>query len=189
MARLQLINGYGPTENTTFTCCYPVPANWPGGRSVPIGTPISNTRTYILDDHLCPAPIGVPGELFIGGDGLARGYLNRPELNQRKFIVIQTPWGEERLYRTGDLVRWLPDGNMEFLGRRDQQVKIRGFRVEPAEIEAALAAHSSIEQAAVIARENQAKDRQLFAYITLRPEPSWTRTRCATFWKRACPPT
>ena len=132
----QLVNGYGPTEGTTFTCCYSVPRNWQGRASVPIGRPIANTRVYILDAAMRPVAEGTIGELHIGGDGVARGYVNRPELTSAKFV--QTPFGKERLYRTGDLVRWLRDGNIEFLGRKDDQVKIRGFRVEPGEIEAAL---------------------------------------------------
>ncbi len=166
----QLINGYGPTENTTFTCCYRVPSNWAGGRSVPIGRPISNTRVFVLDENLAPVPVGVPGELFIGGDGLAREYLNRPELNREKFLTISFDPSRpnETLYRTGDRVRWLSDGNLEFLGRKDQQVKIRGFRVELGEIEAALKQHPAIREAAVIVRESQTKDRQLAAYVTLQ---------------------
>ncbi|MBC8096788.1 MAG: non-ribosomal peptide synthetase, partial [Akkermansiaceae bacterium] len=159
----QLINGYGPTENTTFTCCHRIPADWTGGRSVPIGRPISNTQVYVLDPNQTPVPAGVPGELFTGGDGLARGYLNRPELNREKFLIR-----DQRLYRTGDKVRWLPEGHLEFLGRMDQQVKIRGFRVEPGEIEATLAQHPAVREAAVVVRETVGQDRQLVAYVTLQ---------------------
>ncbi|MBC6417957.1 MAG: amino acid adenylation domain-containing protein, partial [Prochloron sp. SP5CPC1] len=128
----QFINGYGPTENTTFTCCYPVPTGASFGQSIPIGRPIANTRVYILDGQHQPVPIGVTGELYLGGDGVARGYLNRPELNAERFIA--SPFLEgEILYKTGDLVRYLPDGNIEFLGRIDNQVKIRGFRIELSE--------------------------------------------------------
>ncbi|HLP75388.1 MAG TPA: amino acid adenylation domain-containing protein [Candidatus Paceibacterota bacterium] len=166
----QLINGYGPTENTTFTCCYRIPADWTGGQSVPIGKPIRNTRVYVLDRHLAPVPVGIPGELFIAGDGLARGYLNRSELNAEKFVRWNHPGVgvTETLYRTGDRVRWLPDGNLEFLGRKDQQVKIRGFRIEPGEVEAVLKQHPGIRDAAIVARESRGQDRQLVAYLTLR---------------------
>jgi aspartate racemase len=114
----QLINGYGPTEGTTFTCCYRVPRNWPGRASAPIGRPIANTQVYILDASLNPAAEGAVGELYIGGDGVARGYVNRPELTGAKFVA--SPFAHERLYRTGDLARWLPDGNIEFIGRNRQ---------------------------------------------------------------------
>ena len=145
LARLsstEIINGYGPTESTTFACCYRIPRLL-GDRpsSIPIGRPIANTQVYVLDGHRNLVPIGVPGELYIGGDGLARGYLNRPELTAEKFIA--NPFSAvpgARLYRTGDQVRWRADGNLEFLGRLDHQVKLRGFRIELGEIEAALTA-------------------------------------------------
>ena len=130
----------------------------------PIGRPIANTQIYILDTHLNPVPIGVAGELHIGGDGLARGYLNRPELTEEKFIP--NPFSEEsgsRLYKTGDLARYLPDGNIEFLGRRDDQVKLRGFRVELGEIEAVLAEHPDVRQAAVHLWTVKADDARIVA--------------------------
>ncbi|HEX4122819.1 MAG TPA: amino acid adenylation domain-containing protein [Verrucomicrobiae bacterium] len=157
----QLVNGYGPTEGTTFTCCYPVPVDWPGGASVPIGRPINQTRVYILDAARDPVPVGVPGELYIGGDGLALEYLNQPELTEEKFVTVRG----ERLYRTGDLTRWMPDGNIEFLGRMDNQVKVRGFRVEPGEIEAALATHPAVRDALVVARPDPCGGLQLVAYV------------------------
>jgi aspartate racemase len=126
----KLINGYGPTENTTFTCCHPLTEVGQIGASVSIGRPIANTQVYILDPHLQPVPVGVAGELYIGGDGLARDYFHRPELTAEKFFPH--PFSEvpgARLYRTGDLARYLPDGNIEFLGRMDHQVKVRGFRI------------------------------------------------------------
>jgi amino acid adenylation domain-containing protein len=162
----ELVNGYGPTESATFTCCYRIPrTQGPKVSSIPIGRPIANTRVYILDQHLQPVPLGVAGELCIGGDGLARGYLNRPELTCEKFIPnpFSTKPGA-RLYKTGDLCRYLPDGNIEFLGRLDNQVKIRGFRVEMGEIESALAEHPAVSAAAVVVREEAPGDRRLVAY-------------------------
>ncbi|MGN6554325.1 MAG: non-ribosomal peptide synthetase, partial [Verrucomicrobiota bacterium] len=181
----RLINGYGPTENTTFTCCYPVPADWRGGKSVPIGKPISNTRVYVLDQYLSPVPVGVPGELFIGGDGLAREYVNRPELNREKFIT--RPEDDERLYRTGDRVRWRPDGNLEFLGRNDRQAKIRGFRVEPGEIESVLMQHPSVREAAVVAREIPAQGTQLVAHVAMQPGCSFDAASLQQFLRSKLP--
>ncbi len=164
----QLINGYGPTESTTFACCYAIPnALDEHMTSIPIGKPIANTQTYILDEQLQPVPVGVPGELYIGGDGLARGYLNRPELTAEKFIP--NPFSDEpdaRLYKTGDKVRYLPDGNIEFLGRLDQQVKLRGYRIELGEIEAALMQHAAIHNAVVVLREDSPGHKRLAAYVT-----------------------
>ena len=133
-----LINGYGPTENTTFTCCYRIPREVEAGTlSVPIGGPISNTRVYVLDAGGEPVPVGVPGELYVGGDGLARGYAAAPALTAEKFVPDGVSGAAgARLYRTGDLVRWRADGVLEFLGRRDRQVKLRGHRIELWEIEA-----------------------------------------------------
>ncbi|MFN7141500.1 MAG: non-ribosomal peptide synthetase, partial [Limisphaerales bacterium] len=165
----QLINGYGPTENTTFTCCFAVPQDWEGGRSVPIGKPISNTEVYVVDNLLQPVPIGVPGELIISGDGLAREYLKAPELTSQKYVWANLGAGQkQRCYRTGDRVRWLPDGNLEFLGRLDTQVKIRGFRIELSEIETVLAEDPAIEQCIVVAREDSTKTRQLLGYVVFK---------------------
>ena len=133
---------------------------------VPIGCPIANTDIYILDRHLQPVPLGVPGELHIGGAGIAQGYLNRPELTAEKFIP--SPFSKlpgARLYRTGDLVCCRSDGNLEFLGRMDDQVKIRGFRIELGEVEAVLSDHPAIGETVITAREDQAGDKQLVAYI------------------------
>lgn len=166
----RLINGYGPTENTTFTCCYNVPPRWTCGRSVPIGRPISNTSVLVLDPRGQPVPPGIPGELYAGGDGLACGYVNHPELTARKFVPlphipeVQNP----RWYRTGDRVRWLADGQLEFLGRLDDQIKIRGYRVEPGEIEHVLRAHRSVRQAAVAAWGETSERRVLAAYVVWR---------------------
>ncbi|MEO0489403.1 MAG: amino acid adenylation domain-containing protein, partial [Cyanobacteria bacterium J06659_2] len=158
-----LINGYGPTENTTFTCCYTIPALIEANRSILIGTPIANTQVYLLDAHLQLVPIGVAGELYIGGDGLARGYLNQPALTAERFI--DNPFGPGRLYKSGDLARYLPDGNLEYLGRIDHQVKLRGFRIELGEIEAVLNRHNQVQQSVVVLREDSPGDKRLIAYF------------------------
>lgn len=166
MPATQFINFYGPTESTTFTSYYPMPCPLPASvHALPIGKPIGNTTVYILDRDMQPVPVGVPGELYVGGDGLARGYLARPELTAAKFLpnpFSHTPGA--RLYRTGDLAGWLPDGNIEFLGRIDQQVKIRGFRIEPGEIEAVLDHHPAVQANVVVAR-NDGTGLRLVAYV------------------------
>ncbi|MEG4440643.1 amino acid adenylation domain-containing protein [Microcoleus sp. AT9_B5] len=177
----QLINGYGPTENTTFTCCYRITEVTLIENSIPIGQPIANTQVYILDAQKQPVPIGIPGELYIGGAGLARGYLNRPDLTADRFIL--NPFSHEqgdRLYKTGDLARYLPDGNIEFLGRIDQQVKIRGFRIELGEIEAVLSQHPDVRESVVIKREDASGNQRLLAYIVsnLRPERTPFKSEC-----------
>jgi amino acid adenylation domain-containing protein len=167
---LTLINGYGPTENTTFTCTHAMTdprGIGAGDVSVPIGRPISNTAAVLLDRGLRPVPPGVPGELCAGGAGLARGYLRRPDLTAERFVPNPVGGiGGERLYRTGDLARMRAGGEIEFLGRIDQQVKIRGFRVEPGEIEAVLAAHPAVKEAAVVVRGAGA-DRSLMACLVV----------------------
>ncbi|MDF5729956.1 MAG: amino acid adenylation domain-containing protein [Rhizonema sp. PD38] len=166
----ELHNLYGPTEaaiDVTFWPCLPQQ----NVQIVPIGRPINNTQIYILDKYLQPVPIGVPGELYIGGDGLARGYLNRPELTIEKFI--SNPFSNsksKRLYKTGDLARYLTDSNIEYLGRIDNQVKIRGFRIELGEIEAVLNTHPHIQQAVVIATEDISGHKRLVAYVVSRDE-------------------
>ncbi|MBC1274872.1 amino acid adenylation domain-containing protein [Nostoc sp. UCD121] len=165
-----LFNEYGPTEATVWSsvyhCCSPEIA-----ASVSIGRPIANAQIYLLDPNLHPVPLGVAGEVYIGGDGLARGYLNHPDLTAERFIP--NPFSNNqtglRLYKTGDLARYLPDGNIEFLGRIDQQVKIRGFRIELGEIEVALAQHPNIRANVVVAREEKSGQKRLVAYIVPQP--------------------
>lgn len=162
---ITLINGYGPTENTTFTCCYSMNKVGDVRNTVPIGRPISNTTVYILDANLNPVPVGVPGELYTGGDGVSNGYVNRDELTAEVFLA--NPFTENacnKLYKTGDLVRYFADGNIEYLGRVDQQVKIRGFRIELSEIEDALSKINTIREVAVIAREDVPGVKRLAAY-------------------------
>ncbi|MEG4119910.1 amino acid adenylation domain-containing protein [Microcoleus sp. N9_B4] len=182
----KLINGYGPTENTTFTCCATIDSDSQISNSVPIGRAIANTQVYILDRYLQPVPIGVPGELYAGGAGLARGYLNRPDLTAERFIPNPFTNKEDRLqnaknrsvssllpasnlYKTGDLARYLPDGNIEYLGRTDNQVKIRGFRIEVGEIEAVLAGHPDVSQVAIAVQLDASGNKCLAAYAVPRP--------------------
>jgi len=182
----RLINGYGPTENTTFTCCFPIIESAVNG-SVPIGRPISNTSLYVLDPHGNPAPVGIPGELYVGGDGLARGYLNRPELTSEKFIP--DPFraaGGAQLYRTGDLVRYRKDGALEFIGRIDGQVKVRGYRIELGEVEAALSEHASVREAVVLTRKDQG-DKHLAAYVVPRDGTTPDVDELRTFLGRRLP--
>ena len=162
-------NFYGPTENTVWTTCTLIEgaAQTPVGAFLTsIGRPIADTQVYLLNDYAQRVPIGVPGELFIGGDGLARGYLNRPELTAEKFVPNSFGQPGERLYRTGDLARYRSDGKIEFLGRLDHQVKLRGFRGELGEIETVLSQHPNVAQAVVMIREDRPGDKRLVAYIT-----------------------
>ncbi|MEH2059373.1 MAG: non-ribosomal peptide synthase/polyketide synthase [Nostoc sp.] len=162
----RLLHVYGPTENTTFSSWYLVRDVPEGATTIPIGQPISNTQIYLLDSQLQPVGIGVPGEIYIGGDGLARDYLNRTGLTQEKFIL--NPFSSDphsRLYKTGDKARYLSDGNIEYLGRIDNQVKIRGLRIELGEIEAVLSQHNDVQVSCVIVREDTRGDKRLVAYI------------------------
>ena len=170
MPHLRLVNGYGPTENTTFTCCHTITLDSLECRSIPIGRPISNTKVYILDNHLLPVPLGAVGELYAGGAGVACGYLNRPDLTAERFMADPFDGGNGRIYRTGDLARYLPDGSIEFLGRNDHQVKIRGFRIELGEIEARLAEHEWVREGVVVAREDGGGEKRLVAYVVAREE-------------------
>nr|NCQ71302.1 amino acid adenylation domain-containing protein [Microcystis aeruginosa W13-16]NCQ75828.1 amino acid adenylation domain-containing protein [Microcystis aeruginosa W13-13]NCQ80273.1 amino acid adenylation domain-containing protein [Microcystis aeruginosa W13-15] len=171
----RLENQYGPTESHVVTAfsLTGYPNIWPS--LPPIGRPISNTQIYILDSNLQPVPVGIPGELHIGGAGLARGYLNRPELTQEKFIPNPfSNYSDSRLYKTGDLARYLPDGNIEYLGRIDNQVKIRGFRIELGEIETLLTQNPQVQSSVIIAREDTPGNKRLVAYIV--PEKEATPT-------------
>ncbi|MEH2067460.1 MAG: MupA/Atu3671 family FMN-dependent luciferase-like monooxygenase [Nostoc sp.] len=184
----RIINEYGPTETVVGCCVYEVTAQSSLAGRVLIGRAIANTQLYILDRYLQPVPIGVPGELYIGGAGLARGYLNARELTAAKFIA--NPFSHEegtRLYKTGDLARYLRDGNIEYLGRIDNQVKIRGFRIELEEIEAVLSKHLKVQQAVVIVREDQPGDKHLVAYIVSNQHQVPTTNELRGFLKEKLP--
>ena len=167
LPKTQLINCYGPTENTTFTTCFPIHKEFDFAAStIPIGHPIANSKVYILDEEMQPVPIGVVGELYIAGDGLARGYISRPELTAEKFVPDPfSQRGGERLYRTGDLTRWLASGAIEFIGRSDRQVKLRGFRIELPEVEAALKRIPEVREAVVDLNGKHSAGASLVAYV------------------------
>jgi aspartate racemase len=173
-----LWNLYGPTETTIWSTVHKIRA---GNGPLSVGRPIANTQVYILDDDLQPLPVGVPGQLYIGGDGLARGYHNRPELTREKFIPEPFKGPGVRIYSTGDMARYLPDGNIELLGRIDHQVKIRGFRIELGEIEATLSQHPDVRQTVVIVREDTPSEKRLVAYVVPRPGRSPTVGDLRTF--------
>jgi len=185
----QIINGYGPTEGTTFTCCHPIPRPLEDNlASIPIGRPIANTQVYILDRRLQPVPVGMPGELCIGGDGLARGYINDAELTAKRFIP--NPFDGEpdaRLYRTGDRARYLDDGTIEFLGRFDYQVKLRGFRIELGEIETILGTHPAVREVVAILREDIPGEKYLAAYVVASEEDGSLVARLRDFLKQTLP--
>ncbi|HEU4558943.1 MAG TPA: non-ribosomal peptide synthase/polyketide synthase, partial [Longimicrobium sp.] len=172
----RLVNMYGITETTVHVTYRPLGREDVfGGSGSPIGRAIPDLRLYVLDPARRPVPIGVPGELYVGGAGVARGYLNRPELTAQRFV--ENPFGAGKLYRTGDRVRWLADGTLDYLGRLDEQVKIRGFRIELGEIEAALLSHPAVHEAAVVVREDVPGDRRLMSYVVPH------RERAPSVWK------
>src|SRR5262249_56655722 len=178
-------NMYGPTETTVWSALHKVTA---ADSAIPIGRPIANTTMYVLDRNLQPVPVGVTGDLYIGGEGLARGYLNRPELNAEKFVP--SPFSKERaawLYKTGDLARYREDGDIECLGRTDTQVKVRGFRIELEEIESTLRRHLAVIDACAMVREDTPGDLRLAAYVTPTQEPS-VMNEIRGFLKEHLPP-
>ncbi|KAF3885483.1 MULTISPECIES: non-ribosomal peptide synthetase [Nostocales] len=185
----RLINMFGQTETCGIVATYPIPSQQNNRvKIVPLGRPIANTQIYLLDEHMQPVPIGVPGELHIGGLGLARGYLNRPDLTEEKFIP--DPFSQKegaRLYKTGDLARHLPDGNIEFIGRRDYQVKIRGFRIELGEVEAVLNQHPTVVQTAVVACVDALGDKRLVAYVVPNKELEVVTSDLRSFLKEKLP--
>lgn len=191
MQAVRLLNAYGPTEATiTATACALTPRL--GERTtfqrIPIGRPLANRTIYLLDPYGNPVPVGVAGELYIGGAGLARGYLNRPEITAEKFVP--NPFSDEpgaRLYKTGDLARYLSDGNIEFLGRVDHQVKIRGFRIELGEIEAVLGHHPAVREAVVVATEDLPGEKRLVAYVVAEQEPPPTIGELRRFLRETLP--
>ena len=179
-----LWNLYGPTETTIWSTLHEVD---PGECAVFVGCPISNTKNYILDDHRQPVPVGVYGEIYIGGDGLARGYMNRPELNAEKFMP--NPFADDpdsRLYRTGDLAHYRPDGNIEFLGRTDNQVKIRGYRIELGEIEATLNQHPAVRENVIVVRERDlSAEKDIIGYVVPKVSAPLSITDMRSFLKEA----
>jgi acyl-coenzyme A synthetase/AMP-(fatty) acid ligase/acyl carrier protein len=198
-------NFYGPTEATVWASSAPIQAEEAAQGHISIGHPLPNTQLYVLDEHLQPTPPGVLGELYIGGDGLAYGYHGRPELTAERFIPNPFVTDDEgrttkdensflrrssfvlRLYKTGDLARYLPDGNIEFLGRADHQVKVRGYRIELGEIEAALAQHSSLRSSVVVARASEAGENRLVAYVVSEAASPPTLSELRTFLKARLP--
>ncbi len=181
----KLIHVYGPTENTTFSTSYDVNVQEiDNNHDLPIGKPINNTQVYILDSDLQAIPIGVTGEIYLAGEGIAEGYLNRSELTAEKFI--DNPFGKGKLYKTGDLARYLPDGNIEFIGRIDEQVKIRGFRLELGEVENNLLQHPNIEEVLIIINQKE-QEKQLIAYIVPSQEKVPTKEEIKQFLKQKLP--
>ncbi|MEH2178693.1 amino acid adenylation domain-containing protein [Nostoc sp.] len=191
-----IFNHYGPTEATVGVLTYPIKqgqtVDCSRSQTVPLGCPIANTQIYLLDSYLQPVPIGTSGELYIGGAGVARGYLNQPDLTDEKFILhsfgdTEAIASRQRLYKTGDLARYLPDGNIEFLGRIDHQVKIHGFRIELGEIEAALRQHPAVREIVVLAREEQPGNKCLLAYIVPEKQSIPTTTELRGFLQEKLP--
>jgi amino acid adenylation domain-containing protein len=183
----RVINGYGPTEGTTFSVCFPVPDSSSIETSVPIGRPVSNTTVYVLDSSFEPVPIGATGELYIGGAGLARGYFHRPEPTAESFLPNSFGARGSRLYRTGDMVRYCEEGLLEFVGRMDFQVKVRGYRIELEEIEAALLLDPCVGQAAAVALPEAMGDKRLVAYVVGAGDVAPDRKRLREHLSRRLP--
>ena len=182
---LEIINGYGPTENTTFSLTYSVKERQIT-TPIPIGIPLNNRTAYVLNNQLQLCGVGQIGELYVGGAGVGRGYLNRPDLTKEKFIpdpFVSEP--SAKMYRTGDLARQMPDGNFEYHGRLDDQVKIRGFRIEPAEIESVILEYPGIQQTVVITREDISSEKRLIAYIV--SQETFSKEEITTFLQRKLP--
>ncbi|WP_366934966.1 non-ribosomal peptide synthase/polyketide synthase [Pyxidicoccus fallax] len=183
-----LVNGYGPTENTTFSATHTLRRGSDVGASVPIGRPLSNSTAYVLDASMQPVPVGVPGELYVGGDGLAWGYLGRPDLTAERFVPH--PFSAipgARLYRTGDRVRWRKDGTLDFLGRTDFQVKVRGFRIEPGEVEAVVRQFAGVREAVVVVREDVPGDKRLVAYVVAETDEELESRAVRAFLQQKLP--
>jgi amino acid adenylation domain-containing protein/thioester reductase-like protein len=187
--RVRLVNSYGPTETTIGATLCDLSKLMADETTVPIGRPIRNAQAYVLDSYLQPVPVGVPGELYIGGAGVARGYFNQTKLTAERFI--SNPFvnlkSKARLYKTGDLVRYRSDGNIEFLGRIDRQVKIRGFRIELEEIETVMCQHPGIRETAIVVREDRPGNKCLVAYLVHKPEQTLTITELRSFLKEKLP--
>jgi amino acid adenylation domain-containing protein len=184
----RLYNEYGPTETVVGCCIYEISERGAEGGSVPIGRPIANTQIYVLDRNLQPVPVGIAGELYVGGACLTRGYLNRAASTAEKFIPH--PFSEEkgaRLYRTGDVARYLPDGNLEFLGRVDEQVKVRGYRIEAGEVEAALSGYAWIREAVVVALDDESGEQRLVAYLVSVDDVELSITELRNYLKEKLP--
>jgi acyl-coenzyme A synthetase/AMP-(fatty) acid ligase len=188
---IRLVNTYGPTEVTiaaTIGDVRPAETLKDVSREVPIGRPIPGAQIFVLDGHLQPVPIGITGELYVGGIGLARGYAGRPDLTEARFINAPPDLRvQTKLYRTGDCARWQADGSLEYRGRADRQVKVRGYRIELEEIESVLASHPDLLQAAVEVREDMPGDKRIVAFIVPRPGASVTIGRLTQDLKQTLP--
>jgi hypothetical protein len=182
-----IINGYGPTENTTFTCCQRMRKGEVMGATVPIGKPIANTQVYVLDEEMQPAPVGIDGELCIAGEGLARGYENDAEQTAERFVPHRYGRAGERLYRSGDMARWRPDGTIEYAGRSDRQIKLRGFRIELGEIEAVTRQHPAVSQAVAALRQDSSGATRLVAYVVADNEDKFSFENIREYVKTKLP--
>jgi amino acid adenylation domain-containing protein len=187
--RVRLINMYGQTETTGIVTVYPIPALSASEQTIPIGRPVANACAYVLDAFQKPVDIGVPGEIYVGGAGVARGYLKNPDLTAERFVADRINSPENRLYRTGDRARYMPDGNLEFIGREDEQIKIRGFRIEPIEVETALRRHPWVWECAVVAQDDPEGQQRLAAFVVAneRVQPERLTAELRQFLKDKLP--